>query len=435
MSLDAKSINWRHIAGLGVGLVVAGQFAGWNYGLGRAGWADMMVATVLMGVLCFGLALCVAELATMMPDAGGLYIYSENAFGNLAGYAVGIALVVALAVGGGAAAQFISAYASSVLGFGGALFKLILFGVIIAIHIRGVGEALTVLLVAGFVAVISLLAFGGVMLPYFDVDNLLPNGEFVVDGSAVFACIPFAVMLFIIIEQTVTSAEEAADPERNVPLGLVIAIAVLALTAMCVLVLGPAAVGPEPMGLTEDPLLAAMALTPGASAMGIEPLIGVGAILGLVATLFSIIYSTSRQIFALARGGYLPKVLARQGRTGTPFVALIAVGLIGYPLSFVSPDKVILTMVLLLNAAYIVTLAAFIWLRRNRPDAPRRFHAPGGIVTALAAMILSGVVVAACISENPDAIMPMLVVFVLAAVWYWVGARPSRNLDRTLPSD
>ena len=57
MSLQAGSIGWRQIAGLGVGLVVAGQFAGWNYGLAQASWANMMAATVLVSVLCFGMAL------------------------------------------------------------------------------------------------------------------------------------------------------------------------------------------------------------------------------------------------------------------------------------------------------------------------------------------------------------------------------------------
>ncbi|AZI37212.1 putative amino acid transporter [Caenibius tardaugens NBRC 16725] len=424
MSLQAGSIGWRQIAGLGVGLVVAGQFAGWNYGLAQASWANMMAATVLVSVLCFGMALCVAELATMLPNAGGLYVYCEAVFGRFAGYAVGVATFTALAVSTGAAAQFISAYSEAVTGFGGPLFKAILFAVIIGIHIIGVGEALTVLLGAGLIAVLSLLAFGGAMLPHFNVQNLLPAGGAPVSATGIISCVPFAIMMFICVEQTATSAEEARNPKHDVPLGILIAIGILALTATCVLVLGPAAAGSAQMGQADDPLTAALATLPGGGTSWMLSLIGAGAILGLVATLFSMIYGASRQMFALARGGYLPSILARQSKNGIPVIALCVVGVIGFPLSYVSPDKIILTMVMLLTASYIVTLAAFIKLRIQEPDRERPFRAPGGVVTAGIALLLSALVVVACLRQNPDAIVPMLIVLGIATIWFFVGAKP-----------
>lgn len=418
MDLRRKTIGWKKIAGLGVGLVVAGQFAGWNYGLSRASWPDMIVATFLMATLCFALSLCVAELATAIPNAVGLYTYCEESFGPAAGYGVGVAIFVALAVSTGAAAEFISAYSQFVTGFGGPVFKLILFAIIIAIHMKGVGEALLVLLVAGLIAVLSLLTFGLVMLPHFELQNVLPDGKWQIDAGGIFACIPFAIMMFIAVEQTATSAEEATNVERDIPLGMFSAIGVLLLTAMCVLVLAPGAGGASRIGAAADPLLEAMRAPAGGVAIWLAQIVGAGALFGLIATLFSLVFSASRQLFALARDGFLPALLSYQNKSGTPIVSLGTIGLIGFPLSFISPDKIIVTMVTLLTASYCVVLAGFIRLRLNRPELHRPFRAPGGVVTALIALLLSALVFVACLSANPDALIPMGAVLLIATGWY-----------------
>ena len=195
MALAKSALGWRQIAGLGVALVVAGQFSGWNYGLAH-GWTNMVVATLLMAMLCFGLALCVAELSAAQPNAGGLYVYCEAAFGPFAGYMVGFAVFAALSISTGAAAEFISAYCGHIFGFGGWALKLPLLAVIVALHIRGVGEAMRWLVGAGLLAVACILLFDAAMLPHFSIANLSPPGEPLRVGAAsIFACIPFAVWL------------------------------------------------------------------------------------------------------------------------------------------------------------------------------------------------------------------------------------------------
>lgn len=433
MSLERNKLGWRRIAGLGVGLVVAGQFAGWNYGLGQGSWTDMMAATVLMAILCLALSLCVAELAAALPNAGGLYKYSEAAFGRAAGYATGIAIFVALAVSTGAAAEFISSYSLSVTGFGGPLMKAVLFTAIIGIHVKGVGEALAALLLAGTVAVLSLVAFGAVMLPHFDTRNIIPAGAIIIDPRGVFACIPFAIMLFLAIEQTATSAEEARNPSRDVPMGMFAAVGLLLLTAITVLFLGPGVAGAENLGTASDPLVTAMKSIPGGQPLWLGPIIGAGALLGLVATLFSLVFSASRQLFALGRDHYLPGFVARQARSGTPLAALLAVGLIGFPLSFIAPDKVIVIMVTLLSASYIITLAAFIRLRQKAPQLPRPFRAPGGIATATIALTLAATLLVACLHSSTQSVGPLAVILLLAGGWFHLG--PNHEACASLDSN
>lgn len=391
MALGERRIGAFRIASLGVGLVVAGQFAGWNFGL-AAGFANVAVAAILMAVMCFGLALCVAELATILPSAGGLYAYCEAAFGPSVGLGVGLGIAGALTVSTGLAAEIVRSYADGALGIDGVPLKIALYVFILGVHLRGVGEALGVLLLAGAVAVVALLAFAAGVMPSFVWSNLFGPGNAPLAISGIFAAIPFALFLFISIEQTATAAQEARNPSRDVPRGMLAAIAILLLTATCVLVAATGAVGPDALAGANDPLATAMAGASNPAPSWLYPLVQAGAIMGIVATFFSIVYGASRIVWALAGEGFLPRALAATNRRGAPWPALLLVMALGFPATFLPPGQLVLAMVLLLSGSYIVTLAAYVALRRTRPDAPRAFRAPGGAVTACLALILAAVV-------------------------------------------
>ncbi|MCY1307016.1 ethanolamine permease [compost metagenome] len=124
--------------------------------------------------------------------------------------------------------------------------------------------------------------------------------------------------------------------------------------------------------------------------------VGIGAVFGLIATFFSLIFAGSRQIFAMARDGLLPSVLAHTGPRGTPYWALLLVAAIGLPMSLVSPEKVMLAVVLLLNFCYLFIFAAFIRIRRTQPNLKRPFRLPGGTLVAALGFAMTLVVIAAC---------------------------------------
>lgn len=419
--LNRGRLGWPTVAALGISIVIAGQFSGWNYGLAAGGWAGMFAASLLVLVLYVGLSLCVAELSSAMPDAGGLYTYAQAAFGPFVGYLVGLAIFIALAIGSGAATEFISAYTHSVMGIGGWAVKLPLFLVIIAIHLRGVGEALGLTFAIGAVAVLTIVLFCAAMVPFFRIENLSTAGApLALDLNGIFASIPFAVWLFLGVEQAATASEEARNPASTMPKGLLAAIAVLFITATGVLLLAPGAGGAERVGAADDPLYAAIS-SPSAYREGawLAQVVGAGALLGLIATFFSLIYSSSRQLFALARNGYFPASVARVGRRGTPYVALIVVGMIGIPASLMPPSKILVIVVLLLSASYIVVLAAFIHMRITRPTLPRPFRAHGGKVTAGVSMALSSIVLAACFQLDRVILLSLSGCLVVGAISYF----------------
>ena len=415
MTVAKAALRWPHVTGLGVALVVAGQFSGWNYGL-ASGWANMVVATVLMALLCFGLALCLSELSAAQPHAGGMYAYCSEAFGPFVGSAVGCAVFVALAIGTGAASEFISAYASHVFGFGGWPLKIALFAVVLALHLRGVGEAMRLMVVAGALAILGIILFDIALLPNFDPANLVRGGERLhVEASGVFACIPYAIWLFISVEQSAAASEEVGNPARDMPRGILVAVVTLLLSALGVLVLGVGAGGIERVGPAADPLYAAMAGVRGGVSPWIVTVVGTSGILGLIATVFSLIYAASRQIFALARDGFMPAILARTNRFGSPHVALLSIGAIGLAASAVPPDRILLAVVLALSGSYVVLLAAFIRLRLTRPDAVRPFRAWGGVPMASLCLLLAAGLFLACFRADARVLIGLCLLIALAA--------------------
>ena len=432
--LKKSALGWPKIAGLGIALVVAGQFSGWNFGLMAGGWMNMLIATVLMALLCGGLALCVAELSTALPSAGGVFVYAQSAFGPFVGYLVGVACALALTIGTGAAATFICAYTESMFGLGGWPVKIALFAVIIGIHIRGVGEAMGLTLIAGAIAVVALLIFGVALAPHVELANLLKMPAAIggpsVSLGGIFACVPFAIWLFITVEQTGSAAEEAHNPGRSMPRGILAAIGTLLVTALVVLICAPGAGGVELVGSAGDPLYAAMTSTNVyGDASWLAKVIGCGAVFGLIATFFSLIYAASRQLFAMARDGLFPQWLGKTGKRGTPFPALLLIGAIGLPLSAIDPATVMLAVVLLLNVCYLFIFGAYLRIKSSQPDLPRPFRLAGGTVVAWLGLALTLVVIAACFQLDLLMLIALAVTFSLCIFNYLLRNRRATVIE------
>ena len=419
MTLKTGRLRWKSIAGLAVAIVIAGQFSGWNFGL-QNGWQNMFAATALTALMYVGLVFCVSELSSAIPSAAGFGAYSQAAFGPFAGYVVGLAVFIALTIGSGAAASFASAYTASLVGIDGWPVKALLFTVVIGIHLRGVGEAVNLTLAAGLIAVLALVVFCALMASKFDASNLSSGAiDTALSPQRIFASIPFAVWLFLGVEQAATAAEETDDPGREMPRGLLAGIGILAVTALGVLVLAPGGGGIDIVANAADPLYSAM--TSGAAfgkATAFSKFVGIGAVLGLTATFFSLVYSASRQAYGLAREAKILPQLARTNKKGAPAYALLVVGVVGFMASVISPEQVLIAVVLLLSISYLLTILAFIELRRKSPDLPRPFRAPGGVATASVSLALTIGVILACFQLSAPILLSLGTAFIIGIAAY-----------------
>jgi ethanolamine permease len=238
------------------------------------------------------------------------------------------------------------------------------------------------------------------MLPHFRLEHLYDSDAgrslFPAGLRGVYACIPFAMWLFLAIENTALAVEEVDDPLKTLPRGLMAALATVALIGLLVLVLGTGGAGVSAIKAADDPLYAALASRSAGSNVWSARLIGLGAISGLIASFFSLVYAASRQLFAIAREGDLPMRVAAVGARGTPWAALLIVGVVAIVASAVPPGQLVVPIVLLLDLSYVLILAAYLRLRRNHALPDRRYRAPGGAFGAWLTLAVAIVILLSC---------------------------------------
>ncbi len=427
--LRKGAAGWVLLAGLGVAYVISGDFAGWNYGLQKGGWGGLAIATLLMATMYTTMVLSIAELASAIPTAGGGYGFARRAFGPLGGYLTGTAILLEYSIAPAVIAVFIGAYTEGLFGVGGWPIYLTAYLVFVGIHLYGVGEALKVMFVVTALAALALVVFVIAMIPHFDVANLfdipptdavgaskfLPHGYL-----GIWAAIPFAIWFFLAIEGVPLAAEETADPEKNLPRGLIVGMLVLLVFAAAILLVGPGGAGSSTIQSSDDPLQTALqAPTTYDGPSGISRFVAFVGLAGLIASFFSIIFAYSRQIFALSRAGYLPRFLSLTSRRKTPTLALIIPGAIGFGLSLTGKgDRLILVAVFGATLSYILMLASHIRLRLTQPDMPRPYRTPGGIATSGVALALATVAFAAGLVDAPKTILYAATAYGLLIAWF-----------------
>ena len=145
-------------------------------------------------------------------------------------------------------------------------------------------------------------------------------------GSA----LPFAIWLYLAIEQLPLAAEEATDVKADMPRGILWGLCTLIATGVLVTFLNMGIGGGAAYfgSATEEPLLEGLKLTLGVSSGRV---LGLVAVAGLIASLHAIIYAYGRNIYSLSRAGYFPKWMSvTLGKRKTPHVALILGALLGY---------------------------------------------------------------------------------------------------------
>lgn len=397
--LKKGTAGWVLLATLGVSYVISGDFAGWNFGLQQSGFGGMLIATLMMAIMYTFMVLSLAELSASLPTAGGGYSFARRAMGPWGGYLTGTAILLEYAIAPAAIAIFIGGYVNELVGIDGPLVYAVFYITFVGIHLWGAGEALKIMMVITALAVLAILVFIVAMLPHFSFSNLL---DIPVDTSAVGAsaflpygvlsiggAIPFAMWLFLAVEGVPLAAEEASEPARDLPKGIITAMLVLLLLGALVLLLVPGGAGANAMKDHAAPLVGALQSIYGEDS-SIATFVNVVGLAGLIASFFSIIYAYSRQVFALSRAGYLPRFLSLTGKRKVPTLALIVPGGIGFLLSLSGQGDLMITMAVFgATISYAMMTLSHIILRIREPELERPYLTPGGIFTSGVAFILA----------------------------------------------
>ncbi|WP_110656727.1 amino acid permease [Salinicola halimionae] len=403
---------------LGVGAVISGHYSGWNLGLSLGGWGGMMIATVLIAIMYLGLTFCIAEMSPALPHTGAAYSFARSSMGPWGGFITGLCENVEYILTPAVIVFFIGSYLGSIFETPAAmqpLWWVIGYILFVGLNIIGVELSFKVTLTVTLMALAVLVVFWISAIPNIDFSvwalNIGSDGELLEGGGGPFlpmgisgalAAMPFAVWLFLAIEQLPLAAEEAVDPKRDMPKGIILGMITLIVSASMVLFLNPSlvGVGAYALGQSGEPLLDGFTAIYGS---GLAKVLALVAIIGLISSFHTIIFAQGRQIYSLSRAGYFPTWLSvTHGTRKTPHVAMIAGACLGLVIMLVlfiglgiDQGSAVIGGTLLNMAvfgamcSYIAQAASFILLRKNRADIVRPYRSPFGVPGAWVTIVIA----------------------------------------------
>jgi len=394
-----------------IGTAAAGQL-GPNGEVIRLGAGPALVFSfLLLGAACALAALCYAELAAMIPQAGSAYTYSYATLGELVAWIIGWDLILEYAVGNVAVAiswgDYFNAlfrgfgfplpawlstgYRTALLSADPAVHGLIesaphVAGIPILVHLpacsivvlitwlllRGARESVTannVMVVIKLVVLTLFIVVGATHLSAANYTPFAPNGFAGIHQGA--AIVFFAYIGFDAVS---TAAEETKNPQRNLPLGI---LGGLAVCTIIYVIVGAVLTGMVPSNelAVADPLARALELAGFRTAGWI---VALGAIVSMAAVLLVFQYGQPRIFFAMARDGLLPPWAARvHPRTHIPAATTLFTGIfVGlWTLVGDAAETYDLTNIGTLFAFLLVSVGVLV-LRYTEPDRPRPFRVP-----------------------------------------------------------
>jgi len=382
----------------------------------------MFIATVIIAIMYLGLTFSIAEMSPALPHTGAAYSFARTAMGPWGGFITGLCENVEYILTPAVIVFFIGAYLTGIFETSASIQPLwwiagyILF---VGLNVIGVELSFKVTLVVTLSALAVLVIFWGMALPEVDFSrwalnidsdgNLLPSGHgaFLPLGiGGALAALPFAVWLFLAIEQLPLAAEESVDPKRDMPRGIIYGMFTLIVSAFLILFLNPSlpGVGSYALGQSGEPLLDGFKALFGT---GTAKVLALVAIVGLISSFHTIIFAQGRQIYSLSRAGYFPTFLSvTHGTRKTPHVAMIFGAITGLSImlviftwlgaetgSAVIGGTLLNMAVFAAMCSYIAQAVSFVILRKNHAHIERPYRSPFGNPGAWVTVVIACVTI------------------------------------------
>jgi APA family basic amino acid/polyamine antiporter len=481
-----RSLGKWHLTALGVGATIgAGIFATTGTAIVgdqfRPGAGPAIILSFLLtAVTCGFAALCYAEFAAMVPISGSAYTYAYASLGELVAWIIGWDLIIEYAVGNigvaigwsgyfrellthfglhlpawlatdyrsahmaaeavaNGAADASSQYLASALAaaprLGGfpvivnlpAFLIVALITMVLVIGIRESANSNTAMVVLKVAIILFFCAVGATLIRPENWNNpatggFAPNGFAGISAGA--AIIFFSYIGF---DATSTAAEEARNPARDMPFGIIMSLVVCTVLYI-VLAFVMTGMAPWQQLGTPEPMITALALAEGSPRLLVVSrfIVSLGAVIAMSSVLLVFQLGQPRIFLSMARDGLLPPFLAKvHPRFRTPYVGTILTGL------FVATFAAFANIAEVVDLTNIGTLFAFVLvsfgvivLRRREPDRVRPFRVPWVPVTPLISIFF-------CIYlmfQLPRLTWIRFGIWLLLglAIYFWYGIRHSR---------
>ena len=353
----------------------------------------------LVAIACSFAGLCYAELASMIPIAGSAYTYSYATLGEIFAWIIGWDLILEYVVSNVVVAIGFGAYTKAQLAaFGlnlsdrwstpvwesghwtGAYFNFPAFFIVFILTVllvRGVkesAEANNVMVAIKIGAILIFLVVGGMLVHPANWKPFAPSGfgGIVTGGAIVF-------FTYIGFDSVSTAAEEARNPQRDLPIGIIgsLIVCTLLYVGVSVVLLGMMRYTTFVSGEAAQAPVAYALKYLGASPLA-RSVIVIGALMGMISSLLVFQYGQARIWYAMSRDGLFPRLFSRvHKKFKTPHISTWIAGFaVGLPAGiFAISDAADLSNIGTLFAFVLVSLGVIL-LRRKQPDRKRAFRVP-----------------------------------------------------------
>src|SRR5712675_73975 len=416
----------------------------------------LMLSFVLAGLACVFAALCYAEFASMVPVAGSAYTYAYATLGELFAWIIGWDLILEYAVASSTVAHGWSHYFQDLIGLAGihvpavfskapfdydpvaghlvstsAMFDLpaiVIAGLVTIILVVGIKESArfnAVMVAVKLMVVLFVIAVGSF---YIRPENWIPFAPYGLTGVSFFGKTLFgqvgaggeplgmlagaAVIFFAYIgfDAVSTQAEEAKNPKRDVPIGIIASLIIC--TILYILVSGViTGMVPYDKINIDAPVSAAF------GQVGLpwaHLLISIGALTGITSVLLVMMLSQPRIFLAMARDGLLPRgfFAAIHPKFRTPWKATILTGIFVATVAALVPLRILAELVNIGTLlAFVIVCGAVLIMRKSDPLAERPFRAPWVPFTPIAGIVLCLLLMFSLPAEN----------WIRLGVWLLIG--------------
>ncbi len=407
-----RTLTAKHLIMLGIGAVIgAGIFVLTGQAAANHAGPAVMLSFVFAGIACAFAGLCYAEFAAMMPVSGSAYSYSYTTLGEGVAWFIGWCLVLEYLFAGSSVAVGWSAYLisflTSTLGLpfpaelaaaplawtghafvpSGSLLNLpavLIVAAVSGLCYVGVTQSAfaNAIVVAIKIAVICL--FIGFGVAHINPENWHPfipentgPGQF--GWSGVFRAASIVFFAYIGFDAVSTSAGETKDPQKNMPIGILVSLAVCTVIyiIVCAVLTG---LTPYTQLGTAKPVATALEAYP--SLAWLKTAVEIGAIAGLSSVVLVMLMAQPRIFYTMARDGLLPKLFGRvHPKFHTPYVGTVVVGVVAASLAGLVPLNVLGELVSMGTLlAFATVCIGVLVLRYTRPELARPFRVPAALL-------------------------------------------------------
>lgn len=420
----SRVLGPMHIWALGVGIVLVGEFMGWNFTIAKGGSLGAVIALWTVAILYIMIVMMNTEMGSVMPEAGGQYTMAKYLLGPLAAFNIGLMLVFEYAMLEAADALVVGEILESLNpDINPTPYIVLSLLVLTYLNYRGAYATLTLNFVITAVAFVTLFIllfstnFYDPQATLLDLKNLTDGLPFGYLG--IIAAMQFSVWFFLGIEGSALAAEECRSTSRSLPVGAMVGLATLLIGATTTWLVCSGLVPAGELGASAYPLYDAAKAT---GKLFVIVALFVGTIMACLASANGCINDASRAWFAMSRDTLIPGFFAEtHPKYNTPYRATVFLLPISLAFAFTGMlDQVVAFSIFSALVVYALTIIMMFRFRKMYPlgSIERGYVAPIHPVPAIVATILVGLTLFGMYLGYWINMVGGVVFYFLASIWF-----------------